>query len=186
MTQSEINEIFDKTIAASRAVLCSKADEYVGKGDRLSNFKHAAHLQNLTLPAALGGMMSKHTVSVYDMIYRYQNGEKFSQEKWDEKIGDHINYLILLQAVLAEERNESAAHESGKDINVPATHAPIQTAGPAYTCGDCRYIHQINASEETACECDKYYLCISKRSHNGIVTPDTPACSVCEPCGKIQ
>ncbi len=173
MTQSEINEIFDKTIAASRAVLCSKADEYVGKGDRLSNFKHAAHLQNLTLPAALGGMMAKHTISVYDMIYRYQNGEKFSQEKWDEKITDSINYLILLQAVLTEEKhNESAAH--------------ADTGGPSYTCGDCRYIQTINASEETACGCEKYYLCISKRSHNGIVTPDTPACDLCEPCGKIQ
>lgn len=111
MTQSEINEIFDSTIADCRAVLCGKADEYVGKGDRLSNFKHAAHLQNLSLPAALAGMMSKHTVSVYDMICRYQNGEKFSEEKWMEKVGDHINYLILLQAVLAEERKKPPAPE---------------------------------------------------------------------------
>lgn len=119
MTQSEINEIFDRTISECRAVLCGKADEYVGKGDRLSNFKHAAHLQNLSLPAALAGMMSKHTVSVYDMIYRYQNGEKFSEEKWMEKVGDHINYLILLQAVLAEERK-------GASACAPAPSAPEQ------------------------------------------------------------
>lgn len=68
--------------------------------------------------------------------------------------------------------------------NESAAHA--DTGGPSYTCGDCRYIQTIIASEETACGCEKYYLCISKRSHNGIVTPETPACSVCEPCGKIQ
>jgi hypothetical protein len=179
MTQSEINEIFDSTIKRSREVMCGKADEYVGKGDRLSNFKHAAHLQNLSLPAALGGMMAKHTISVYDMIYRYQNGERFSDDKWNEKITDHINYLILLQAVLAEERNnQSAAHEPGKDINVPATHTPVQTAGPAYNCGDCRYI------------CNNLwhgsYWCYNQRSKRDCVTPETPACQYCEPCGKIQ
>lgn len=108
MNQSEINEIFDATIKRSRDVLCSKADEYVGQqGDRLSNFKHAAHLQNVKLPTALAGMLCKHTVSVYDMISRYESGESFSEEKWSEKITDHINYLILLQAVLAEERKSA-------------------------------------------------------------------------------
>lgn len=70
--------------------------------------------------------------------------------------------------------------------NKSATHAPVQTAGPSYTCGDCRYIQNINASKKTACGCEKYYRCNNMRSHNGIVTPETPACSVCEPCGKVQ
>lgn len=138
MTQSEINDIFDATIKRSRDVLCSKADEYVGQqGDRLSNFKHAAHLQNLCLPAALGGMMCKHTVSVYDMIGRYQNGETFSEEKWDEKIGDSLNYLILLKAVLIEE-------QKSKSMPAPVSPAPTETAPtdetlPFDNCGDCKH-----------------------------------------------
>lgn len=135
MTQSEINDIFDATIKRSRDVLCSKADEYVGKGDRLSNFKHAAHLQNVKLPTALAGMLCKHTVSVYDMISRYESGESFSEEKWSEKITDHINYLILLQAVLAEE-------QKGK---TQLAHAPIRDKcifcgvelSDSYVCLDC-------------------------------------------------
>lgn len=168
MNQSEINDIFDSTIERSRAVLCSKAQEYVGDtGDRLSNFKRAAHLQNEKVSTALGGMLAKHTISVFDMIARHERGEEFTEEKWNEKITDHINYLILLQAVLAEERkNESAAH--------------ADTGGPSYTCGDCRYIQKINAIKKTA------YRCSNMRSPNGIVTPETPACQYCEPCGKIQ
>ena len=128
MTQSEINDIFDRTISASRAVLCSKAQEYVGDtGDRLSNFKHAAHLQNLCLPAALGGMMCKHTVSVYDMIDRYQDGETFSDEKWDEKIGDSLNYLILLKAVLIEESKSKVTSV------YTAHHTPNSTSTTAET-----------------------------------------------------
>lgn len=44
--------------------------------------------------------MAKHTVSIYDMA---RSDDSFSLEKWDEKITDHINYLILLRAVVVEE-----------------------------------------------------------------------------------
>lgn len=45
-------------------------------------------------------MMVKHTVSIYDMVER---GEQFPLEIWGEKITDHLNYLILLKAVLIED-----------------------------------------------------------------------------------
>ena len=53
---------------------------------------------------ALGGMMAKHTVSVYDLIERHERGETISPAMWDEKIGDSINYLLLLTAAIEEER----------------------------------------------------------------------------------
>lgn len=112
MNQLEINEIFERTISECRSVLCSKANEYVGEGDRLDNFKQAAKLQREKISTALGGMLAKHTISIFDMIARHEAGEEFTAEKWGEKIIDHINYLILLQAVLAEERKGTAQTES--------------------------------------------------------------------------
>ena len=79
------------------------ADEYAADGDRLHNFKRAAHLQGKTPVGALSGMMCKHTVSIYDLIEGYEEGRAIEPELWDEKIIDSINYLILLRAVLKEE-----------------------------------------------------------------------------------
>ena len=50
-------------------------------------------------------MMAKHTVSVYDLIEDYEQGKEISPKMWAEKIGDSINYLLLLTALLEEDRN---------------------------------------------------------------------------------
>ena len=60
----------------------------------------AAGLQGCLPREALGGMMAKHTVSVYDMI---NSCDTFPIALWDEKITDHINYLLLLKAIVVEE-----------------------------------------------------------------------------------
>ena len=82
-------------------VLSSKASEYADDTDRLHNFKVAASLKGETSRQALAGMMVKHTVSVYDMAL---SDKSFSLAQWDEKITDHINYLILLRAVVLDEQ----------------------------------------------------------------------------------
>ena len=82
-----------------------KSNEYATE-DRLHNFKVAAEIQNCTPITALAGMMAKHTVSVYDLIKKQENGFVVSREMWDEKIGDSINYLILLSALVQERFDE--------------------------------------------------------------------------------
>lgn len=79
--------------------LIQKAKEYATE-DRLHNFKVAAGLQQCTLRQAIAGMMAKHTTSVYDMCI---SRDKYTMELWNEKITDHINYLLLLRAILEEE-----------------------------------------------------------------------------------
>ena len=54
---------------------------------------------------ALGGMMVKHTVSVYDLIHDHESGADIPVELWAEKITDSINYLFLLWALLNEQRS---------------------------------------------------------------------------------
>lgn len=100
MNQEIFNEILNNTVGHCITTLNSKAKEYA-TSDRLHNFKVAATLQGVTPTQALGGMMAKHTISIYDMI---ESGEEYSSTMWDEKIGDHINYLILLKALISEDK----------------------------------------------------------------------------------
>lgn len=100
MHNNEFQQVLDVQIEQTKNVLAGKAEEYATDNDRLSNFKRAAHLKGTNQPQAVTGMMAKHTVSVYDMV---EEGKAYSAAEWDEKIGDHINYLILLKATLIEE-----------------------------------------------------------------------------------
>lgn len=103
METEQFNEIVQERVDASLKGLVKKAAEYAGPSDRLHNFKVAAALgkKGETQSQALAGMMKKHTVSVYDMI---NSGKAHSEEMWDEKIGDHINYLLLLRATIVEDK----------------------------------------------------------------------------------
>ena len=101
MRTEQFEEVINNRIETCKSVLCSKAEEYA-TDDRLHNFKVAGELQK---SKALGGMMAKHTVSVYDLIDDYEQGKAISKEMWAEKIGDSINYLLLLTALLEEDEN---------------------------------------------------------------------------------
>ena len=101
MNTENFNKIIHEQIERCENTLCKKADEYATY-DRLHNFKVAAGLQDCLPTTALGGMMAKHTVSVYDMIQGLEEGKSYPLELWDEKIGDSINYLLLLAAAVRE------------------------------------------------------------------------------------
>lgn len=99
MKAPEFNDLLEGELSRVKSMLGSKAEEYASDKDRLHNFNQAAALQQQTPEQALGGMMAKHTVSIYDMI---ESGEEFPLEQWTEKITDHLNYLVLLKAIVVE------------------------------------------------------------------------------------
>lgn len=101
MTVTEFEKCLESRIDKCKAVLLRKADEYATE-DRLHNFKVAAKLQGVNPLTALAGMMAKHTVSVYDLIRDTEAGKTAPMEMWEEKIGDSINYLLLLTALIEE------------------------------------------------------------------------------------
>ena len=105
MKRDRFQEILEETLEKCKNTLGVKAGEYATE-DRLHNFKIAAKLQNCLPMTALAGMMAKHTVSVYDLIQKAETGNIVSLELWDEKIGDSINYLILLSAIVREQEEE--------------------------------------------------------------------------------
>lgn len=102
MNAKDFYKIIEDRLDKCKEVLCCKAAEYATE-DRLHNFKVAAQLQGVTPMTALAGMMCKHTVSVYDLIREHEQGKEISRAMWDEKIGDSINYLLLLTALIEDE-----------------------------------------------------------------------------------
>ena len=110
MKTEQFNTIIKEQQKRCVDILINKAKEYATE-DRLHNFKVAAELQGTTPINALAGMLSKHTVSIYDMC---RSSKPYPQEMWDEKITDHINYLLLLKALTVEEaeRRTSCGYEN--------------------------------------------------------------------------
>lgn len=115
MNIEKFNDVLDRTLNKCVATLGVKADEYA-TDDRLHNFKVAAAIQNCTPITALAGMMAKHTVSVYDLIQRQEQGLVVPREMWEEKIGDSINYLLLLTALVEERFDEECEVANNEDI----------------------------------------------------------------------
>ena len=103
MTNQTFEKIVRDQLETCEKLLTVKGEEYSPYADRLLAFKRAAALQGETPAQALCGMLAKHVVSVYDMC---MSAGEFSAEKWDEKITDSINYLLLLAAVIREENDE--------------------------------------------------------------------------------
>lgn len=109
MEISRFEDLLKRRLEKIEAVLGTKAKEYAMGGDRLHNFKTAAAMGQTTPEKALWGMAMKHLVSVTDLIEgRLKNTEAMA----DEKIGDLINYLILLEAVLNDQRFPNPAQSS--------------------------------------------------------------------------
>lgn len=102
MTNETFNELIEAKISQYVGVLTKKQKEY-GTEDRLHNFRVAAAFQQCTMEQALFGFLTKHLISISDMV---KSGKNYTDEIWDEKIGDAINYLFLLRAVIEDGKAE--------------------------------------------------------------------------------
>ena len=102
----------------SLATLLQKNSGY-SNADPLHNFHQAAKLKGETTLKAIGGMMAKHTVSIYDLINKASE-EYVPEEVWFEKIQDHMNYLLFLWAAVEEteiDRNSLVVKAEKPDLN---------------------------------------------------------------------
>lgn len=99
MNYTDYNAAINAQIERCKKILTIKGGEYADDCDPFETFKVAAAIQNTDIFKALGGMMAKHTASIYHMIGD-MNPMVYSLEKWDEKITDHINYLLILSAMV--------------------------------------------------------------------------------------
>lgn len=126
MNAEDFNKIVAARMAWCNKTLCAKGDEYARDGDRLWNFKAAGRKLNCHPAKALAGMMVKHTVSVDDIIDGLARGIVPPRELVAEKIGDSIDYLLLLEGLIEEARGE--VPEVGDTLCEGSSAAPWQSA----------------------------------------------------------
>lgn len=106
MNTKEFNILLEARIKSMRQTLMTKSKEYSTDEDKLHNFKRAGKMLQCTPEQALIGMMVKHTISILDIVDKLDKGEIPTKELLEEKIGDNVNYLILLEACIKERYEE--------------------------------------------------------------------------------
>lgn len=115
MLGMEFDLLLEERIAKMRAVLKGKAAEYASPKDRLYNFKRASEYRiGSSAASALLGMLVKHWVSIETIVVDDQHA-MLDLPTVNEKIGDAVNYLVLLEAVLIERiKGREKRHAEGK------------------------------------------------------------------------
>jgi hypothetical protein len=98
MTNKEFNIILNQRITSIKKTLLAKGNEY-GSTDRLHNFKIAARIDDESPFQSAWGMFKKHLVSIMDIKDGLHHP---TPEMVEEKFGDAINYLILMEAIIKE------------------------------------------------------------------------------------
>ena len=104
MNAQDFENLVDHRMAHCNNVLTRTWEEYSRDGDRLWNFKRAGEKRRKTPAEALLDMKVKHDVSIDDMVDGLGRGDIPSVEQVAEKIGDSINYLLLLEGLIEEDR----------------------------------------------------------------------------------
>jgi hypothetical protein len=108
MTQREFDQLVRERQEKTLKTLTAKAFEYApGPDDRLIQFKKIAAFRNTCSEDVLGGFIVKHVSALFDYIDMLTAGEEVPAEWWEEKIGDIVNYLHLLDALLVERRGKT-------------------------------------------------------------------------------
>lgn len=104
MTPDKFQAIVAKRIEKIRSLIESKGREYVrGDTDRLANFKRLAMVNQESVESAWLGVASKQMIAVMDMCIGSRTpSQPFPLALWEERIGDSIVYLILLEAIVKE------------------------------------------------------------------------------------
>ena len=106
----EFTDVVQARVAKIQSILSRKAGEYAQPEDRFHNFHLAAQIGGESPREALWGMAKKHLVSVMDLVHC-----RIPDHFADEKIGDLINYLILLEGLIDAERDEGEGREMAPD-----------------------------------------------------------------------
>lgn len=108
MKSKQFEQIINRQFNNCRDLLVTKGKEYTPDKDVFEVFNKAATLSGEGgRKAALFNFLLKHLVSISDMCH---SNETYSMDRWNEKITDAMNYLLLLKAMVEEDeifRNDS-------------------------------------------------------------------------------
>lgn len=103
MNTEQFNKILKARLEKIESVLSKKAEEYAdGDEDRLHNFNVGAAFTGKPREKVLWGMALKHIISIQDMIEDIEKGQIPNYAIVNEKLGDFINYGVLLEACFVQ------------------------------------------------------------------------------------
>lgn len=105
MTEQEFQEVLNARLIKIKETLSSKAKEYATDMDKLHNFNVGARLTGQTRERVLWGFALKHYISFLDILDSLDKGKLPSEAMVDEKVGDLINYLVLVEASIKDRLN---------------------------------------------------------------------------------
>jgi len=93
---------FDSMLKQCIACLESKGEDYtMGTNDRLHNFRTVAEFTGLTKEQVLGVYFYKHISAIFAFI---KNGGTHESEPISSRIMDAINYLLLFEKMIQENK----------------------------------------------------------------------------------
>ena len=102
MNSMRFNKLLEDEILRILETLDSKSEEYSTVDNKLHNFDKAGKMSNQSRERALLGMQLKHTVSIDDIVDNLDKNILPTLNQLEEKIGDAINYYILLKACIVD------------------------------------------------------------------------------------
>lgn len=126
MNSKDFNELVEARCNKIKATLASKGKEYSTDDDKLHNFNKASIRSGQSREKALMGMKLKHEISIDDIILNLDKGRIPTIEIIDEKIGDIINYFVLLEACLVDRTDK-------ENIKQQLKKYPIEVCDSRYT-----------------------------------------------------
>lgn len=126
MTRKQfVQDVVQRRVQLIKDVLQSKNEEYAGQEDVFKAFTEALPLSfHDTKQAVAWEFMVKHLQSIKMIIEARSKSGKIPDEKvLEEKIGDAINYLILIEGMFKEDMEPRKLEESRLKYNYVDIHS---------------------------------------------------------------
>lgn len=105
MITEDFNKVLQERIYKIQKILAAKSEEYVRNDNKMHNFDKGSDLTGKSREDVLLGFALKHWISVNDILDDMSKGKLPTRELVDEKLGDWINYMCLLEASIIDKIN---------------------------------------------------------------------------------
>lgn len=160
MKTEQFEQIIERQFDRCRGLLVTKGKEYTPDRDVLEVFNKASELSGEGgRKASLFGFMLKHVVSISDMCH---SDTVYDLDRWNEKITDTINYLLLLKAMVEEDEILRNDPRWGKEDRTTIQGFEWVPDKPSYASWD-EMVKAVEGDTNSSCcmdcnECD-YCVC---------------------------
>lgn len=102
MNNERFTQLFEEQVERCSDLLVKKNAEYSQGGDRLSNFRQPSSLMKMHPAEVAFCYDAKHIASIQKIVHDLSNGIVPTEEMWQEKITDYLNYGFLMNACVME------------------------------------------------------------------------------------